>query len=170
MEYFIKESIIDTTVQYYLYYLLGIKDGISTKNKTNFRKKRKSTSKYKKIRILIIDDEAITRETLAAILRERGYEVITAKDGYEAIENTQHIYIDFAIVDIKLPGIDGVETFKILKKRFPKMKGIMITAYPSSSFIQNALDSGALTCIFKPFDIDSIISIIEDICKNEEKN
>ncbi len=168
MEYFIKDSIIDISKQYVL---LGIKEGISTKNETNFTKKRKSTSKYKKIRILIIDDEAITRETLATILIERGYEVITANDGYEAIENTQHnTCIDFAIVDIKLPGMNGIETFKILKKRFPKIKGIMITAYSLNSFIQNALDSGALTCIFKPFDVDSIISIIEDMYEKEEKN
>ncbi len=123
----------------------------------------------KKTCILIVEDEDVTRETLAAILREKKYKVITAQDGYEAIANLQSTFIDVAIIDIKLPGINGVETYKIIKKKYPEIKGIMITAYALSSYIKNALESGAVSCLFKPFDVDELLLLIKDLC-HEEKN
>lgn len=129
----------------------------------------KSVSKQKKIRVLIVEDEAVALNTLADILREEQYEVITASNGYMAIEKIKDKDVHIAIIDIRLPWLDGVETFKILKKKYPNIKGIMMTAYSASAQLQRAKDAGALTCIAKPFDIKEILTLIKDY-SCEEKN
>lgn len=152
------------------YYVFKPDDLFNNENlKANNKIPSKAISENKKIRILIVEDEDITRNTLSSILKEMGYEVITAEDGYEAIENIENSLINIAIVDIKLPGIDGLETFKLLKEKFPEIKGIIITAYSAESWSQRVLETGASICLSKPFNVDEIISIIMDM-SNDKKN
>ena len=118
----------------------------------------------KSTRILIIDDEATARETFAAILRDHGYKVETAKDGCKAIEKAKKKLYDIALIDIVLDEIDGVATFEALKKVNSHLVAIMMTAYSVEDMVKAALERGAYTCIYKPFDIDGILNLIEKIC------
>ncbi|MCK4798977.1 MAG: response regulator [Spirochaetes bacterium] len=153
----------------YLSYLMSNNEDFYNKNKINSQKENRLSTKQGMRNILIIDDESVLRETLGLILKEREYNVIIAKDGEEAIENTKNIHIDIALIDIKLPGIDGVETYKILKESHSDMIAVMMTAYPVTDLIDKALDCGVLSCIHKPFNIEETIELIEEIF-NELKN
>ena len=116
-----------------------------------------------KLKILIVDDEDSLRLSLASILELEGYEVKTAENGYKAIELAKQEDFDIIFSDIRMPGITGDETFREIKKIKPDIIGVMMTAYALNDLIVNALNSGAFTCISKPFEINTILSTIKDI-------
>src|SRR5512136_113764 len=89
-------------------------------------------------RILIVDDDESIRKVLASILEEKGYTVDTAQSGKEAIEKTQSEFYNLALVDIRLPDMDGTEVLASIKETTPPMIKIIVTGYPS---LQNAIDA-----------------------------
>ena len=117
----------------------------------------------KKLKILIADDEEGLRLSMAGILELEEYYVVTAEDGYEAIEKAKLESFDIAFLDIKMPGINGVETFKEIKKISPETVVIMMTAYAVKDLIKEAISEGAYTCLNKPFDMDKIIDTIKEL-------
>lgn len=119
--------------------------------------------KKKAIRVLIVDDEPVTREIFGEILGEEGYSVEKARDGSEAIEKMQKEHFHVAFLDIKLPDINGVEVFRMMKKIAPKTVAIMMTAYSVEDLIKEALELGAYTCIHKPFNIDEMLNLVKKI-------
>ena len=112
--------------------------------------------------MLIVDDDPDMTETLADILTDMGYEVAIAENGYQAIEMVRQNKYDVALMDIKMPGINGVETFKEIKQIRPQIRVIMMTAYSVQDLIQEALKEGAYGVIYKPIDIDKLISLVEE--------
>lgn len=116
-----------------------------------------------KLKILVVDDEDSLRISLASILELEGYEVQTAEDGYKAIELAKKEEFDIIFSDIRMPGISGTETFKEIKNIKPDIIGVMMTAYALNDLIVDALNSGAFTCLSKPFEIDTVLSTIKDI-------
>lgn len=119
--------------------------------------------KKKAMRILVVDDEPVTREIFGEILSEEGYSVVKARDGEEAIEKMQKEHFHIAFLDIRLPDINGVEVYRMMKKLAPKTVAIMMTAYSVENLIKEALELGAYTCIHKPFDINEILDLIKKI-------
>ena len=117
----------------------------------------------RKLKILIVDDEDGLRLSMAGIIEMDGHEVLDANNGYDAIELAKQHTFDIAFFDIKMPGINGVETFKQIKKISPKTVSVMMTAYAVQHLIQEALDEGAYACISKPFDMEKIMATIKDI-------
>jgi len=119
---------------------------------------------HEKTLILIVDDQFTVRETLKAILEHKGYRVATAKDGAEAIEMVKKKHYDIIFLDVKLPDMNGVETFEQVKKIDPNAAVIMMTGYSLDDLVRRAISQGAYTCIYKPFDMESIIELVEEIC------
>lgn len=117
----------------------------------------------RKLRILIADDEEGLRLSMAGILELEGHDVVTAGNGYEAIEKVKEGSFDIAFLDIKMPGIDGVETFKEIKRISPETIVIMMTAFAVKDLIREAISEGAYACISKPFDMDRIIDTIKEV-------
>lgn len=115
----------------------------------------------KKASILIVDDDLGMTETLADIFDAMGYDVAVAGDGYRAIEMIGERAYDIVLMDIKMPGINGVETFKEVKRTSPSTKVIMMTAYSVEDLIKEALEGGAYGIIYKPLDIDKVTDLIE---------
>ncbi len=115
------------------------------------------------LKILIVDDEESLRVSLASILELEGYDVKTAENGFKAIEMVKEEFFDIVFSDIRMPGISGTETFKEIKKIRPDIIGVMMTAYAMNDLIVDALNSGAFTCISKPFEIDTILSTIKEV-------
>ena len=113
-------------------------------------------------RILIVDDEFSVRDSLYNWFREDGYQVETAEDANEALKKLQEKSFDVALLDIKLPGIDGIE----LQKRINKISGdttiIIITAYASVNTAVQALKEGAFDYVTKPFDPDELSHLIKN--------
>jgi len=119
---------------------------------------------HEKTLILVVDDQFNARETLKAILEHKGYRVATAKDGAEAIEMVKEKHYDIIFLDVKLPDMNGVETFKQVKRIDPKAAVIMMTGYSLDYLVRIAISQGAYTCIYKPFDMENIIGLVEEIC------
>ncbi len=119
--------------------------------------------KKKAMRILVVDDEPVTREIFGEILSEEGYSVVKARDGEEAIEKMQKEHFHIVFLDIRLPDINGVEIYRMMKKLAPQTVTIMMTAYSVENLIKEALELGAYTCIHKPFDINEILDLIKKI-------
>jgi len=119
----------------------------------------------KKLKILIADDEDGLRLSMAGIIEMEGHEVITAINGYEAVECAKQNSFDIAFLDIKMPGINGVETFKQIKQFSPETIVVMMTAYAVQHLIKEAISEGAYACISKPFDMDKIMETIKEVAK-----
>ncbi len=118
-----------------------------------------------KTNILVVDDLRSMRLTLGGILEDEGHNVVTAENGYEAIEAVRKTHFDIIFMDIKMPGIDGVQTFREVKKIDPKTAVIMMTAYSVENLVKEALAEGAYTVVYKAFDIGRIIAIIEELAR-----
>ena len=116
----------------------------------------------KKVSVLIVDDDRGMTESLADILGDRGYEVAVAWDGLRAIKMMGKKTYDVALIDIKMPGINGVETFKKIKRISPLTRVTMMTAYSVEDLVNEALKEGAYEIFYKPLDIDRIIRFIEE--------
>ena len=110
--------------------------------------------------ILVVDDDAEVRKTLSLILENEGYSVQTAKDGKQATEASERGFFDIALIDIKLPDMDGTELLERLKEKGPKMVKIMITGYSSLANTIKAVNKGADGYILKPFDTWKLLKMI----------
>jgi len=113
------------------------------------------------VNILVLDDERTIRETLAAILEDEGYKVTTAGKGKEAIEEAKKATFNLAIVDFKLPDMDGLLVVNALKEINPELYVLMITAYATMETTIKALRGGAYDFILKPFEPDYIELVIK---------
>jgi DNA-binding NtrC family response regulator len=114
-----------------------------------------------KTNILVVDDIKSMRLTLGGILEDEGYNVLLAEDGYQAIEAAKQTSFALAFMDIKMPGINGVQTFREIKKINPQAAVIMMTAYSVEDLVREALEEGAYAVVYKPFDVENILSIID---------
>ena len=110
--------------------------------------------------LLIVDDEPVMRESLRDWLTDSGYEVETAEDGEEALKTIAEKDFDVAILDLKLPGKDGIEVLKEARTKRPQLKGIIITAYPSIETAVGAMKEGAIDYLPKPFDLNQLEKLI----------
>lgn len=96
-----------------------------------------------KARILVIDDDESVRRVLAVALENKGYIVDTAKDGKEAIERFEANFYNLALVDIRLPDMEGTKLLTAMKETTPKMVRIILTGYPSLHNAIEAVNKGA---------------------------
>ena len=119
-------------------------------------------------RILIVDDEFSVRDSLYNWFREDGYQVETAENAREALKKLQEKSFDIALLDIKMPGIDGIELQKRINKIAEDIIIIIITAYASVNTAVQALKEGAFDYVTKPFDPDELSHLIKNAC-NQRK-
>ncbi len=110
--------------------------------------------------ILVVDDEAISRELLREILTPEGYAVLEAQDGREALEQLEKNAVDLMITDRQMPGMDGMTLLKELKARKRKVPALMVSAYGEDSFWGEAVGLGALDYVTKPFKPDEVLKIV----------
>jgi two-component system response regulator HydG len=122
----------------------------------------------KKISILIVDDDPGMTETLADILTDIGHDVAVAGNGYQAIEMIKEKKYDIAFIDIKMPGINGVETFQKMKQFANLPKVVMMTAYSVEDLVEKSWEEGAYTVVYKPLDIKKLVNLIEKIKMESE--
>ena len=117
-------------------------------------------------RILVVDDERPLREALAALLRQEGYRVVVAESGHVAVEAIEAFTFDLIIVDIFMPGMNGLETIRIFRKSAPAVPIIAMSGYASGSgfvdndFFQTAMEFGATCCMRKPFVREQLLDAI----------
>ena len=111
--------------------------------------------------ILVVDDDAEVRKTLSSILFEEGYSVETVENGKEAIRASEKSRFDVALIDIKLPDMEGTELLHRLKEKQPHMVKIIITGFPTLENAMKTVNEGADGIILKPFDIEKLLEMIK---------
>lgn len=107
-------------------------------------------------KILIVDDQFGIRVLLQEVLQREGYEVFQANNGPTALEVVEQENPDLILLDMKIPGMDGLEILRVIRKREIDTKVIMMTAYGELNLIREAMEMGALAHFTKPFDIDEL--------------
>ncbi len=110
--------------------------------------------------ILIVEDDSSISETLNTLLQQEGYETDTAKNGQEAILKSKAKFFNLALLDIKLPDMEGTRLLTTLHENLPKMVKIMITGYPSLENAVEALNLGADAYIMKPAKPAKLLALI----------
>jgi two-component system response regulator AtoC len=122
------------------------------------------------MKILIIDDEQSIRETLEMFLHEKGYAVVTSEDGVQGLEAVQRERPDIVILDIRLPGMGGLEVLQKIKEKGEDIYVIMITAYHAMETTIQAMKLGAYEYIHKPIDVDELEIAIDKVVNNQKLN
>lgn len=120
-------------------------------------------------RILVVDDEESIRKTMAAILQKNGYAVDTAQNGREAIEKSNASFYNLALIDIRLPDMEGTQLLTDMKETTPKMVKIIVTGYPSLQNAIAAVNNGADSYLLKPVNIDSLLATIQRHLKEQSE-
>lgn len=121
------------------------------------------------VSILVVDDEKDFVEMLSLRLQEVGEKVSTAYSGKECLETLEKTNIDVVILDIKMPGMDGMETLREIKKRFPIIEVIMLTGHGSTETAVEGMKSGAFDYLMKPADFDDLAAKLEGARKRKDE-
>jgi len=114
-----------------------------------------------KDRLLIVDDDEAILRNLEKILQLEGYETDIARTGFEAIEKTKTNFYNLALLDIKLPDMEGTELLKRMHETFPKMVKIMVTGYPDLENAIASLNSGADAYLIKPVSVQRLLDVVK---------
>lgn len=114
----------------------------------------------KRRKILVVEDEAVVRESVRDWLVEDGYDVECVESGEEALERMKKEQYGVIVLDLRLPGIDGLQVFEHAKEVTPETKGVIITAYPSNETKEKAKRLGLLDYLPKPFKVDDLEKIV----------
>ena len=121
----------------------------------------------KKTKVLVVDDEAIIRESLRDWLSDVGHQVLIAENGHQALEIIEKEKPSIAIVDLVMPGMDGIELLKRAKEISPSIEVIIITAYGSIPTAITAMKEGAYDYIEKPFCPEKAELLIERLVEHQ---
>jgi len=112
--------------------------------------------------VLIVEDDANIRVPLSTILQQKGYKTDTAKNGKEAIQRSKAKFYNLALLDIKLPDMEGTKLLTTMHENTPKMVKIMVTGYPSLENAVEALNHGADAYVIKPVKTEKLLALIEE--------
>ncbi len=122
------------------------------------------------IKMMLVDDEERFLETTKKLLERKGYEVITASSGIQAMENLKAGSVHVVILDVKMPGMDGVDTLKEIKRLYPLVEVIMLTGHATVESAIDGLKSGAYDYLMKPTDIDDLVTKTEEAFKKRQQH
>jgi CheY-like chemotaxis protein len=112
-------------------------------------------------KILIVDDEKGIRDLFADVLKRAGHDVVTAHDGLSGIEVAKGGDIDIAFLDIKMPGINGVEALRHVRQTSPRTKVVMITGYARDELVNEAIEMDVFACLAKPFSVRDVVDMVQ---------
>jgi DNA-binding NtrC family response regulator len=112
--------------------------------------------------ILVVDDDVDTCRNLADILSDFGYAVEVAHDGYEALKRIDSRRFDVALLDLKMPGMDGLQLYREMKRRQPAIVAIIVSAYATGETVQEAQQAGASHVLPKPVDPRRLLPLIDE--------
>ena len=122
-----------------------------------------------KMKMMLVDDEERFLSTTQKLLSKKGYDVITALSGAEALEKLRSHAIHVVILDVKMPGMDGIATLKEIKWHFPMTEVIMLTGHATIESAIDGLKSGATDYLMKPIGVEDLILKAEEAFKRRQK-
>jgi len=119
--------------------------------------------------ILIVDDEKEICELFQDVLTQEGYKVFTATNGLEAVSLGKQNRLDLALLDLKMPGMDGIETLHELRKFKKDLEVIVLTGYGTLNAAKEAMKLGAYDFLTKPFDLRLVKNIIQQALERKKE-
>ncbi|MGD9141024.1 MAG: response regulator [bacterium] len=119
-------------------------------------------------KILVVDDQEIVRDFFKDVAECLGEEVETAEDGDVAIDICRNRHFDITFVDMRMPHMNGLDTCKAILSLDPHARVVVMTGYTEEQMIDEALHSGAIAKIYKPFDIDMVVRLIRGSRNKDE--
>ena len=119
-------------------------------------------------RILVIDDEESIRRTVSMTLQRAGYQVDAAENGKEAIDRAAAKFYNLAIIDIRLPDMEGTELLTTLEETTPKMVKIILTGYPALKNAITAINKGVDAYLIKPVNSDELLRLIKELLEKQK--
>lgn len=114
-------------------------------------------------KILVVDDAAFMRMRCSKLLGEKGYQVVEATNGAEALERYKEAKPDGVLLDITMPKMDGIVTLQEIMKIDPSARVAMVTAMGQRTMVMNALKAGARDFVVKPFDGTRVVDTVEKL-------
>jgi len=120
-----------------------------------------------KTKVLVVDDDKRMVKTLCDILKVKGYEAAEAYTGEEAVEKVKSDNPDCVLMDIKMPGINGVEALNMIKDISPDLPVVLMSAYATEELTEEAKQQGAYTVLNKPLDVQAVLSFLSLLRKEE---
>jgi len=117
----------------------------------------------KQASVLVVDDEPNMRSTLCEILRNEGYQVHSACDGLEAVRLCKDTQPQIVLMDVRMPGMDGVETFRFIRRHQEGVRVILMSAYSTDALKEAALDEGAIAFLPKPLDVKKVLDLMDEV-------
>lgn len=121
------------------------------------------------LRVLLVDDEVELVETLAERLELRGIDAEVVTSGEDALRLLLDYTFDVVLLDVKMPGIDGLEVLKLIRRQRPATQVILITGHGSAEDGENGLHEGAFDYVVKPIDIDTLIGRMRDAAAKAQR-
>ncbi len=121
-------------------------------------------------RILIIDDDENIRKVLQAILEDEEYIVETADTAKKGMEKSEKAFYNLALIDVRLPDMEGIELLSKLRSTKPKMRKIIVTGYPTLQNAISAVNKGADAYVMKPFEVEKILQTIREQLKKQQED
>ncbi len=112
-------------------------------------------------RILVVDDDENITRIFQVNLETKGYKVEIAKNGAEALEKTGRTFFNLALIDIRLPDMEGTDLIELLREVVPKIRMIIVTGFPSLQNAINAVNKGANGYLLKPVNMEQLLKTIE---------
>ena len=116
-------------------------------------------------KILIVDDQQGIRLLLKEVFKNEGYETFLASNGAEAVQHIENSSLDCVLLDMKIPGMNGLEILKHIKELFATLPVVMMTGNSDMDLIRNAKELGASHFFTKPFDIFEVRNTINNLLK-----
>ena len=123
----------------------------------------------KHARILVVDDDESLRKIMKEILEDEGYLVDLAASGKEAVQKTNNAAYNLALLDIRLPDMEGVELLKLMKDTVPRTRKIMVTGYPSMQNAISAVNKSAHAYLVKPVDAKKLLDTVKEQLQLQEE-
>ncbi len=120
-----------------------------------------------KLKVLVVDDDRRMVKTICDILKVKGHDSIEAYSGEEAVTMARDQRPDCVLMDIRMPGIDGVEALKIIKTTFPELPVVLMSAFATPNQVEEAKEQGAYTVLTKPINIQVLLSFLSLLRKEE---
>lgn len=114
-----------------------------------------------KIEILVVDDEILIRDLLYDFFTSQGHSVHLAENGKKALEIIDTLSFQVALIDLKMPGIDGLQVTSVLSQKMPQIPVIIMTAYPSMDSAIDSIRKGVYDYIVKPFKMTELYDIVQ---------
>jgi len=118
---------------------------------------------------IVVDDDAGVRKVIAMALEDEGYSVDTAENGSDAIQKSNANFYNVALIDIRLPDMEGTKLLRAMRDTTPKMIKIIVTGYPGLQNAVEAVNKGADGYIVKPFRMDDLLKMVKEHLKKQEE-